>query len=486
MNIDHVIKKTLENNPGADTELLNLAYDFAENAHQNRYRKNGEPYIRHALHVALILAQIKADLSTITAGLLHDVPENTDHELEDIEKEFGSKVAHLVEGVTKLDKIKYRGIERYKENLRKMFLAMAQDLRVILIKFSERLNDLRTLDALPQEKQQRMAKETLEIYAPVASLLGIERMKWQMEDLSFKYLYSEEYTKLEYKYEVEKKMERRRYIQKIKNILRKKLQEESVYDYQIEGRMKHLYSIYRKMQEKKRDFDEIYDVFALRIIAANISDCYKILGAIHELWKPKPGQFKDYISVPKPNGYRSLHTTVFGPEGKAIEFQIRTREMDDEAKFGIAAHWHYKLKGAEEKKQPQWVREILEMQREVTKTNEFVNKIKFDIFRNRIFVFSPKGDVFELPEGATPINFAYAVHTDIGNKASVAIVNESISTLDHELKNGDLVEIKIDKNRKGPNYNWIKFVKTKRAREKIKHYAKKSGFENIRKFFPRF
>ncbi|HMB66086.1 MAG TPA: TGS domain-containing protein, partial [Patescibacteria group bacterium] len=234
-----------------------------------------------------------------------------------------------------------------------------------------------------------------------------------------------------------------------------------------------------------RAFDEIHDVFALRIIADNITDCYKILGVIHDLWKPQPGKFKDYVSVPKPNGYRSLHTTVFGPEGKMTEFQIRTREMDDEAKFGIAAHWHYKLKGAEEKKQPQWVKEILDMQRNIKDSNDLVNKAKFDIFQNRIFVFSPKGDVFELPENATPVDFAYAVHTDIGNKASVAIVNEQISTLDHTLKNGDLVEIKVDKNRKGPNTNWMKFVKTKRAKEKIKQNAQKSGFGNIKKFIPK-
>lgn len=485
MTIDHVIQKALEKNPQADADMLRLAYDFASRAHEGQYRRNGEPYIQHSLHTSFILAQIKADVSTIVAGLLHDVPEDTEYELEDIKKEFGEEVASLVEGVTKLGKIKYRGIERYKENLRKMFLAMAEDLRVILIKFSDRLNNLRTLDALPKEKQQRIARETLEIHAPIAGLLGIERLKWQMEDLSFKYLYPEEYNELEYKYEVEKKAERRRYIQQIKNTLKQKLEEKSVRDYKIEGRMKHLYSIFKKMKSKARDFDEIYDVFALRIIAANISDCYKILGVIHELWRPKPGKFKDYISVPKPNGYRSLHTTVFGPEGKATEFQIRTEEMDEEAKFGIAAHWHYKLKGAEEKKQPQWVREILEMQREGRNTNEFVNNIKFDVFQNRIFVFSPKGDIFELPEGSTPIDFAYAVHTDIGNKASVAIVNESISTLDHELKNGDLVEIKIDKKRKGPNYNWIKFVKTKRAREKIKYYNRHGGWGNIRKFFPR-
>ncbi len=484
MTIDQLLQKVKDNNPKADTELLRLAYDFADKAHQNNYRKNGDPQIQHCLHTAFLLAQIKADTNTVMAGLLHDVPEDTEYSLEEIEKNFGSEVASLVEGVIKLGKIKYRGIEKYKENLRKMFLAMAQDLRVILIRFSDRLHNLRTLDALPEDNRQRIAKETLEIYAPIAGLLGIERFKWQMEDMCFKFLHPEEYNKLEYRYEVEKKAERRRHIQKVKSILEKELDKNSV-NYKIESRMKHLYSIYTKMQNKDRAFDEIHDVFALRIIADNITDCYKILGVIHDLWKPQPGKFKDYVSVPKPNGYRSLHTTVFGPEGKMTEFQIRTREMDDEAKFGIAAHWHYKLKGAEEKKQPQWVKEILDMQRNIKDSNDLVNKAKFDIFQNRIFVFSPKGDVFELPENATPVDFAYAVHTDIGNKASVAIVNEQISTLDHTLKNGDLVEIKVDKNRKGPNTNWMKFVKTKRAKEKIKQNAQKSGFGNIKKFIPK-
>ena len=484
MTIDQLIKKTLENNPQADTDMLRLAYEFAEEAHKDQFRKNGDPCIQHCLHTALVLAQIKADFNTILAGLLHEIPEETNHDLAEVEKNFGQEVASLIEGVTKLGKLKYRGIKRYREDLKKMFLAMAQDLRVVLIKFSDRLHNLRTLDALPEDKRQRIAKETLEIYAPIAGLLGIERFKWQMENISFKHLYPEEYNELEYKYEVEKKVERQRYIQKVKNTLKGKLDEEGI-SYKIRGRMKHLYSIYRKMQIKDREFDEIYDVFALRVIADSVSDCYKILGIIHDLWRPKPGHFKDYISMPKPNGYRSLHTKVFGPEGKVTEFQIRTQEMDDEAKFGIAAHWHYKMKGSKELKQPKWVKEILEMQKDTKSNEDFISKIKFDVFRNRIFVFSPKGDVFELPEDSTPIDFAYAVHTDIGNKASVAIVNEKISSLDHKLKNGDLVEIKTEKNRQGPNPSWVKFAKTKRAREKIKQYSQGSGFGNIKKFFPK-
>lgn len=483
MTVDQVINKIRENNPEADVELFRLAYDFAAKAHAGQRRANGEPYIEHSLHTAFMLAQIKADFNTIVAGVLHDVPEDTEYTLEDIRKNFDKDIAHLVKGITKLGKIKYRGIERYRENLRKMFLAMAQDVRVILIKFSDRLHNLRTLEALPKEKQQRIAKETLEIYAPIADLLGIWRLKWQMEDLCFKYLYPEEYKQLEYKYEVEKKVEHTQFIQKVKNILGRKLKEAGV-EHAIEGRFKHLYSIHKKMQAKERRFDEIYDVFALRVIVDNVSDCYKTLGIIHSLWRPKPARFKDYIAVPKPNGYQSLHTTVFGPKGKATEFQIRTREMNDKALYGIAAHWHYKKYGSDRtnKNQPGWIKEILEAQRELKNTADFVNKVKLDVFQDRIFVFSPQGDVFELPKGATPIDFAYAVHTDIGNKASGALVNDKMAGLDYELKNGDLVEVIVDKNRKGPNYDWTKFVKTKRARDKIKQNASRGTF--IKKFIP--
>jgi GTP pyrophosphokinase len=484
MTIDRIIKKFSENNPGIDTTILQKAFEFADNAHRGQLRKNGEPYIQHPLHTAYMLAEIKADLATVAAGLLHDVPEDTKHTLEEINKLFGSEIAHLIKGITKLGKIKYRGIERYRENLKKMFLAMASDLRVIFIKFCDRLNNLRTLDSLPPEKQKRIAQETLEIYVPIAGMLGIARLKWQMEDICFKYLYPDQFHDLEYKYEVEKKVERNQFFQKIKDILTPKLKESGL-KYIIEVRFKHLYSIYRKMQEKDRKFDEIYDVFALRIIVPTIDDCYKTLGIIHTLWKPKPNRFKDYIAVPKPNGYRSLHTTIFGPEGKATEFQIRTPEMHEESIYGLAAHWHYKSRqGSNSYQPPVWVKEIIDIQKEVSNTNEFVKKIKLDIFRDRIFVFSPQGDVFELPEKATPIDFAYAVHTNIGNKASGVIINEKLGRLDQELKNGDLVEIIIEKKRLHPNSDWLKFVKTKRAHDRIKQYAKKSALENIKRLIP--
>jgi len=486
MTINQIVNKFKENNPKVDTTMLELAFEFAQKAHLSQKRKNGEPYIQHCLHTAFVLAQIKADLDTVIAGMLHDIPEDTEYTLSDIEKNFGKEVANLVEGITKLSKIKYRGIERYRESLRKMFLAMARDLRVILIKFADRLHNLRTLESLSPEKRLRIAQETLEIYAPIAGLLGIWRLKWQMEDICFKFLYPEDYKKLEYKYEVEKKFEHNQYIQKVKNVLNTKIKETNI-NYEISSRFKHLYSIWQKMQKRDRKFDEIYDVFAMRIIVSNVADCYKVLGIIHSLWKPKPGRFKDYIAVPKPNGYRSLHTTIFGPEGKAFEFQIRTQEMDDEAKYGISAHWYYKNKQSAERelrKHPIWIKEVLKIQRETENTHDFIKQIKFDVFRDRIFVFTPKGDVFDLPEGATPIDFAYAVHTDIGNQAVGALVNDKIAALDQPLKNGDLVEIITEKKRKGPNRDWLKFVKTTTARNKIKQHLKHSMFDNIKKLIP--
>jgi len=486
MTINQIVNNFKANNPKADTTMIQLAYDFAIKAHSGQKRKSGEPYIQHCLHTAFVLVQIKADMETIIAGLLHDIPEDTEYTLADIEKNFGKEVADLVEGITKLSKIKYRGIERYRESLRKMFLAMAQDLRVILIKFADRLHNLRTLESLPLEKRQRIARETLEIYAPIAGLLGVWRLKWQMEDICFKHLYPEDYKKLAYKYEVEKKLEHNQYIQKTKNMLGVKLKEAKI-PFQITSRFKHLYSIYLKLQKKDRKFDEIYDVFALRIIVPDIADCYKTLGIIHSLWRPNPGRFKDYIAVPKPNGYQALHTTVYGPEGKSTEFQIRTEEMDEGAKYGIAAHWSYKMGGGHSsglKKQPAWVKEVLNIQKETEDTTDFIKQIKFDVFHDRIFVFTPKGDVFDLPEGATPIDFAYYVHSDIGNQAVGAMVNDRIAPLDIELKNGDLVEITTEKKRKGPSRDWLKFVKTATARTKIKQNLKTTVMDNIKKFIP--
>lgn len=486
MTIEQVISQVEASQNGVDTDLLRRAYDFAEKAHGQQARKSGELYIQHPLHTACILAQIRADLPTIIAGLLHDVPEDTSTTLEDIKQEFGEEVAKLVEGITKLSKIKYRGISRYRESLRKMFLAMAEDLRVILIKFADRLHNLRTLEALPPEKQKRIAQETLEIYAPIAGLLGIWSLKWQMEDICFKYLYPEEYKKIEYKYEIEKKTELNQYIEKVKQVVTKALKEAEI-NHEISGRFKHLYSIWQKMQAKDRAFNEIYDVFALRIIVPTVADCYKALGIIHALWRPSYNRFKDYIAVPKPNGYRSIHTTVFGPGSQPTEFQIRTEEMQEEALYGISAHWYYKqMRGEDQEKMPKWVQEILEIQRHATSSRKFINEVKLHVFQDRIFVFTPRGDVHDLPIGSTPIDFAYAVHTDIGNKCVAARVNHLMGSLDQRLKNGDLVEIVTDQNRSGPNYDWLTFVKTRRAQEKIKQYAKRSRLDSIKRFLPGF
>lgn len=479
MTIEQILKRVETNNPKADLDMIRLAYEFANNAHKGQFRKTGEEYIQHSLHTAFMLAQMRADEKTVIAGLLHDVPEDTSITLKEIEKNFGKEISSLVKGITKLGKIKYRGIKRYRENLKKMFLSMAVDIRVIIIKFCDRLHNLKTLDALPENKQERIAKETMEIYAPIAQLLGIWNLKWQMEDISFKYLNPNEYKKVEYKYAVEERSERNQYIQRVKKILAETLKKEKI-NFKIEGRFKHLYSIWQKMKQKNRTFNEIYDVFALRVTTNTIQDCYKVLGMIHSLWKPLPGRFKDYIAMPKPNGYRSLHTTIFGPEKKSVEFQIRTEQMDEEAKYGISAHWYYKYKNKNSYlEQPNWVKEILEKQRKNEKTTDFLNNVRFDVFRHRIFAFSPKGDVFELPEKATPIDFAYSVHTDIGNKAMSAKVNQKIAPLDQELKNGDMVEIIIEKNKKHPSPGWLKFVKTSRAKEKIKQHKKENPLFSI-------
>jgi len=347
---------------------------------------------------------------------------------------------------------------------------------------------MRTLNSISDKNRRtRIAKETMEIYAPIAGLLGVWRLKWQMEDICFKHIHPAEYKKLEYKFEVEKKIERTQFIQKMNSMLGAKLKDANIH-YEIMGRFKHLYSIYKKMQIKNRRFDEIYDVFALRIVVPTISDCYRVLGVIHELWKPKSSRFKDYIAVPKPNGYRSLHTTVFGPGGKATEFQIRTTEMNDEAFYGIAAHWYYKKEGGSnyiKENQPKWVKDILATQKEAESSNDFIQKIKIDIFQKRKFIFTPRGDVLDMPEGSTPIDFAYAVHTEIGNHATGALVNNTMAKLDQALKNGDMVEILIDKKRKGPNKEWLKFVKTGRARDKINQALKNnSHFENIKRLIP--
>jgi len=462
-----------------DITLIKSAYNFAAQAHRGQKRITGEPYLEHPLQTAFILAQMKLDAKTIAAGLLHDVPEDTKYKLADIKKIFGEDIAFLVDSVTKLSSLEYHGQTRYRESLKKMFLAMAKDVRVIFIKFADRLHNLRTLEYLPDTKRQAIANETLNIYVPIADLLGIWHLKWQMEDLCFKYLHPTEYQELSQKYQIDKKLELNQYIKRMTKELSQALDKLGI-PHEINGRFKHLYSIWQKMQDKNRKFNEIYDVFALRVIVPDLDSCYRTLGVIHNLWRPNMSRFKDYIALPKPNGYQSLHTTVFGPEGKATEFQIRTPEMHEQAQYGMAAYWSYKKYGSQ---QPAphvgWIQEILNAQKNSPDTKTFIQQLYLDVFSDRLFVLSPKGDVYELPAGSTPIDFAYAVHTDIGNKAQGVLINNKISRLDEPLHNNDIVEIIIDKQQTSPDPAWLKFVKTTKAKNAIKQHLKPSPMNRL-------
>ncbi len=471
--------------PAIDLDMIRLAYDFAEQAHQGQKRRSGEAYISHSLATAVTLAQMGMDEETIIAGLLHDVPEDTNCSLVEVEKNFGPEVAKLVSGITKLGIIKYRGIQKYAENLRRMFVSMAEDIRVILIKMADRIHNLKTLSYMPPEKQQRIAQESLEIYAPIANRLGMGQIKGELEDLAFPYVYPEEYAWL--KKEILPKIELKvAYTQKVIEALKKELEKQKVKIISIHGRPKRLYSLYKKLNRPEYDHDvsKVHDLVAVRVVVATITDCYNVLGIIHQLWKPLPGRIKDYIAQPKPNGYQSLHTTVFCLEGKVVEIQIRTTEMHDQAEYGIAAHWHYKENGNENKKitdkgysvpkRLKWIEELIKWQKEIQDSQQYLGSLKVDIFHNRIFVLTPKGDVIDLPEEATPIDFAYHVHTWIGDHCAGAKVNGQISSLQSQLKNGDVVEIITDKNRKGPNLDWLQFAKTADAKSKIKTNAPKN------------
>ncbi len=462
-----------EKNLKIDLDLLRLAYEWAEDAHKGQVRHNGEPYITHPLEAAYSLIRIGLDQDTIIAALLHDVPEDTTTSLHAIEKDFGKDVAFLVAGVTKLGKVKYRGMERYVENLRSMFVAMAQDIRVILIRFADRLHNLETLDALPKEKQVRIAKETLEIYVPIADRLGIGDFKDRLEEAAFKYAMPEEYahthdlvaTHLD---------ERLEALSKSRATLEEFLKEKGIQYDVIQGRHKALYSLYKKLVEKQGDIQKIHDLVALRVITDSVSNCYAILGFIHELWRPVPNRIKDFIAQPKPNGYQSLHTTVFGEHDTITEFQIRTHDMHSHAEYGIAAHWGYKEKEGElPKALKEWVNELAQWHNEVPDATQYLESIKLEMFEKRIFVFTPKGDVIDLPEKATPVDFAYRVHSDLGNHCVGVYVNDHMVSLNTELKSGDLVSIIVDKNRKGPSLDWLEFVITHQARDRIRSYHKR-------------
>src|SRR3989338_5203931 len=459
--------------PGQDLDLVTLAYEYAARAHQGQVRTNGEPYTTHVLACAMNLTTMHVDLATIQAGLLHDVPEETSYTIADIKENFGGEVANLVEGITKLGKLKYRGMDRYVENLRKMFLALSQDVRVILIKFADRIHNLETLEALPPEKRKRIALESLEIFAPLAHRLGMWEVKGRLEDLSFKYVYPEEYAWVA-TLAATTSPSKEKSLKRVMNELHRELAKQSdIKVYRIEGRAKHLYSLYKKLLRHDRDISQVYDLVAVRIVVETIAECYVVLGLIHQFWKPLRGRIKDYIAQPKPNGYQSLHTTVFVGPGEIIEFQIRTKQMDEEASYGIAAHWYYAEKGKPKSGvaadgRMRWVNELLKLQREVKDTTEYLESVKINVFPDHIFVFTPKGDVIDLPEAATPIDFAYHIHSDLGDRCSSARINNRLMPLSTPLKSGDVVEIIPDKKRTKPSPDWLSFVKTRSAKEHIK------------------
>jgi GTP pyrophosphokinase len=478
VSADNLIKKIRLYQPKADLDMVGLAFDYANNAHAGQKRLSSEPYIVHSLKTAEQLASMKLPVPIVIAGLLHDIPEDTAVTLEDIRKNFGDDIASMVAGITKLGKIKYRGIDRYVENLRKMFVAMASDIRVILIKFADRIHNLETLGALPHAKRLRIALESLEIYAPIANRLGMNEIKSRIEDLAFKHAMPKEY---EWASALATKAikVKKNYIDRIQKIVEEELRRSSVPCLRIEGRVKHLYSLYRKLLKYNRDIVQIHDLIALRIIVPQVGDCYAVLGLIHKLWKPLKGRIKDYIAMPKPNGYQSLHTTVFCEDGEIVEFQIRTEKMHEEAERGIYAHWHYdedgKKASAAVRRQLAWVQELADQKwtRAGEKADlEPLNSMKIDVFQNRIFVFTPNGDVIDLPEDATPVDFAYAIHSQLGDTCVGARVNDEIVSLDTKLSSGDFCEIIVDKNRKGPNPDWMAFVKTGCARSHIKGQTK--------------
>ncbi|HWJ02634.1 MAG TPA: bifunctional (p)ppGpp synthetase/guanosine-3',5'-bis(diphosphate) 3'-pyrophosphohydrolase [Verrucomicrobiae bacterium] len=476
MTLEELLAKIRGVNPTADPNLIAKAYDVAEQAHRGQMRHSGEAFIQHPLEVAAILAELELDDITVAAGLLHDVVEDTSIPLAEIEKSFGFEVAQLVDGVTKLSKLEYKSKEEQQaENLRKMFLAMAKDIRVILIKLADRLHNMRTLKYQTPAKQREVAEETLEIFAPLANRLGIQRIKWELEDLSFRYIESEEYYALVEGIAMKRK-EREFYINSVIEQIKEKLTSVGI-ACDIAGRPKHFYSIYRKMVNQHKELGEIYDLTAIRVIVDSVKDCYGALGMIHTMWKPIPGRFKDFIAMPKPNMYQSLHTTLVGPQGEPFEVQIRTWEMHRTAEYGIAAHWKYKenpkLASGDFEQKLSWLRQLLEWQNDLRDAREFMESLKIDLFADTVFVFTPKGDVVELPAGSCLLDFAYRVHTDVGHRCVGAKINSRIMPLDTKLSNGDIVEILTSKQSAGPSRDWLSIVKTSQAKNRIRGWFKK-------------
>jgi guanosine-3',5'-bis(diphosphate) 3'-pyrophosphohydrolase len=478
-SLESLLKKVRATNPKADVRLVEAAYQLAETSHEGQQRISGEPFIEHPLGVSHILADLGMDTTTLVAALLHDVVEDTDLSLDDIEQRFGPQVAAIVDGLTKLDKIEFRSREQQQaENVRKMMLAMARDIRVIIIKLADRLHNMRTLQSLARAKQEQKATETLEIYAPLAHRLGIFSIKWELEDLSFGTLHPkrfEEIGNLVGKAE----HERAEYLDTVVDQVGQQLRKIKI-KADVEGRPKHLYSVYEKMVLRGKEFSEIYDLVGIRVLVDTVKDCYASLGALHSLWKPIPGRFKDYIAMPKFNMYQSLHTTVIGPEGRPLEVQIRTRQMHRTAEFGIAAHWRYK-EGGKKKDDADlvWLAQILEWQRETQDPREFMETLKVDLYADRVFVFTPKGDVVDLPVGSTSIDFAYAIHTEVGHRCMGGRVNGKLVPLDYTLQTGDTVEVLTSKARDAsPSRDWLQVVKTPRARNKIRQWFSRERRED--------
>src|SRR6266540_2945173 len=476
--------------PEKDVETVQRAYELASRAHGDQQRATGDPYVTHPVAVATLLADLHLDVGTLAAALLHDVVEDTAVDLATIEREFGGEVAGIVDGVTKLKRLQWVPDEQrpasfeeaeWAENLRKMLLAMAEDLRVVLVKLADRLHNMQTLQPLPPDKQRRIAQETMEIYAPLANRLGIWEMKWQLEDLAFRYLEPEDYKHIARSVQ-QRRNERERYITRAVEALRTELKENGI-DADVFGRPKHLYSIHRKMQDRGADISQIYDLLAVRVIVPTVAECYNALGVVHGVWHPLPGQFDDYIATPKESGYQSLHTTVVALDGKPLEIQIRTVEMNQSAELGVAAHWRYKEGRRQDPKfdaKIAWLRQLMEWQKDVAgDAQELVDNLRTDVFQQQVYIFTPKGEIKELPSGSTPLDFAYRIHTEIGHRCVGAKVNGRLVSLDRELQNGDVVEIITSKTSRGPSRDWLipafGFVKTAHAREKIRQWFRRQA-----------
>ncbi len=484
--LENLLLSIEQYSPDSDLELIIKAYNLAESAHVGQYRKSGERYFVHPVSVAKILVELQMDVKTIAAGLLHDVVEDTKYTYEDIKSMFGIEVAELVDGVTKLGKIEYKSKEETQaENIRKMFIAMAKDIRVVLIKLADRLHNMRTLNYMSEAKAKEKARETLEIYAPIANRLGISKIKFELEDTALRYLDPDGYYELVEKVS-KKKRQREDYIQNVINLLKENVEDLGV-EFEISGRAKHFYSIYRKMHYQGKNFDQIYDLTGVRIIVNSIKDCYAILGVVHTIWRPIPGRFKDYIAMPKPNMYQSIHTTVVGLDGGPLEIQVRTFDMHKTAEYGIAAHWQYKEgKSGMDKddldKKLSWLRQMMEWQDDLNDPREFMEALKIDLFTNQVFVFTPKGDVIEMPAGSTPIDFAYKVHTDVGNKCIGAKIDGRMVPIDYKLKNGNIVQVVTSSSSSGPSRDWLNIAKSSHAKNKIKQWFRKANrSENIEK-----